>query len=338
VKCHLLIPGLFWPGGDETLRKLDLPALHTLLARARATQSSAQSMEEWLFHAFKVEKQQDWPVAALTLEADGGTAGNHYWLRADPVYLHVDSGQLLLADSRTFEISRNESEQLARALNVHFQGADLVFHALHPERWYLQVDKPPQLRTRELGEAAGKNIDEVLPSGPDGIYWHSVSNEIQMVLHDHAVNQAREAAGNPPVNSVWLWGGGCLPVVAASPYAQVWTNECLAKGLALASGVAASSLPQSAHEWLAQSPDAGVHLLVLDGLRAAAQFRNGESWLKNISGLEARWFAPLLTALQRGDLEELAVSSGPWSFAVTRQDLWKLWRRGRAFADYAERQ
>ena len=335
MHCHLLTPDLFWRSGDEAYREPNLPALHTLLARAATAQGPAQDLEEWLCRAFTVDKQQDWPVAALTLLADGGSPGNDYWLRADPVYLRLDSGQLILADSRAFGITRDEANQLTQALNLHFNNTGLLFQAMHPERWYLCLAKPPQLQTRALAEVAGKNIDEFLPAGTDSIYWHGVCNEIQMVLHHHAVNESREAVGNPPVNSVWLWGGGRLPKITRKPFAHVWTNECLAKGLALASGAGISSLQQNAQAWLAQPHAPGVHLMVLDSLRGAAQYRDSERWLENIEELEARWFAPLLTALQHGELEELIISSGSWSFAISRRDLWKLWRRGKALADYA---
>lgn len=334
MNCHLLLPDLFWRSGDEAYREPDLPALRTLLARAATAQRSAQDLEEWLCRVFTVDKQQDWPVAALTLVADGGSPGNDYWLRADPVHLRVDSSQLILADSRAFGITRDEANQLTQALNSHFNNTDLVFHAMHPERWYLRLEKLPKLQTRALAEVAGKNIDEFLPIGEDSVYWHGVCNEIQMVLHRHAVNEAREAAGNPPVNSVWLWGGGRLPNITGKPFAHVWTNECLAKGLALASGAGISNLPQNAQAWLVQPHAPGVHLVVLDSLRGAAQYHDRERWMENIEELEARWFAPLLTALRRGELEELTISSGSWSFAISRRDLWKLWRRGKALADY----
>ena len=334
MNCHLLIPGLFWRSGDEAYRELDLPSLRTLLARATAAQGPAQDMEEWLCRAFAVDKQQDWPVAALTLLADGGSPGDDYWLRADPVHLRVDSSQLILADSSAFGITRDEANRLTQALNLHFNNSGLLFQAMHPERWYLCLAKPPQLQTRALAEVAGKNIDEFLPVGTDSIYWHGVFNEIQMVLHRHAVNEVREAMGNPPVNSVWLWGGGRRPNIAGKPFTHVWTNECLVKSLALASGASLSDLPQNAQAWLAQPRAPGVHLVVLESLRGAAQYRDRERWLENIEELEARWFAPLLTALQRGQLEELIISSGPWSFAIARRDLWKLWRRSQPLAKY----
>lgn len=334
MKCHLLIPDLFWRSSDDTCQEPALPALHILLARATAAQGPALDLEEWLCRAFAVDKQQDRPLAALALVADGGSPGNDYWLRADPVHLRVDRSQLVLADSRAFGITQDEANQLTQALNSHFSDAGLVFQARHPERWYLRLEKLPQLQTRALAEVAGKYIDEFLPAGADSIYWHGVCNEIQMVLHEQAVNEAREASGNLPVNSVWLWGGGRLPKIAAKPFAHVWTNEHLAKSLALASGADLSSLPQNAQAWLAQPHAPGVHLVVLDSLRSAAQYRDMDRWRENIKELEACWFAPLLTALQRRELEELILSSGSWSFAVSRGNLWKLWRRGNALASY----
>lgn len=336
MNCHLLIPDLFWHSGDEAYREPDSPALHTLLARAATVQGSAQDLEEWLCRAFSVDKQQDWPIAALTLLADGGSPRNDYWLRADPVYLRVDLSELILADSRAFGITQDEANQLTQALNSHFNNSDLVFRAVQPERWYLRLEESPKLQTRGLNEVAGKNIDEFLPIGADSVYWHGVCNEIQMVLHNHPVNEAREAAGYPPLNSVWLWGGGRLPTIAVKPFAQVWTNECLAKGLALASGAAISSLPQNAPAWLSQFDVPGVHLVVLDSLRFAAQYGDRERWMENMEKLEERWFAPLLSALQRGELEELTISSGSRSFAIARRDLWKLWRRRKALADYSQ--
>jgi len=123
-------------------------------------------------------------------------------------------------------------------------------------------------------------------------------------------------------------------MITRKPFAHVWTNECLGKGLALASGTNISSLQQNARAWLAQSHAPGVHLVVLDSLRDAAQNRDMERWMVNIKELEASWFAPLFSALKRGELEELIISSSSRSFAISRRDLWKLWRRGQPLARY----
>ena len=93
-----------------------------------------------------------------------------------------------------------------------------------------------------------------------------------MLFHSHPVNDAREAAGEPTVNSVWFWGGGVLPDALDPVFAGVWGDDPLARGLARASGVAWASLPESAEHWLAQASE-GEHVLVLNPAREIAAIR-----------------------------------------------------------------
>ena len=44
-------------------------------------------------------------------------------------------------------------------------------------------------------------------------------NEVQVLLHQHPLNAARQTRGLPPVNSVWFWGAGRLPAPGPSPTA-----------------------------------------------------------------------------------------------------------------------
>ena len=77
MQCTLLIPHLFWPrdAAESALNGLALPALTKLVARSRSERFAAVTADAWLCEAFEVEKQQDWPVAPLTLELDGRDAG-----------------------------------------------------------------------------------------------------------------------------------------------------------------------------------------------------------------------------------------------------------------------
>ncbi|MFX8047684.1 hypothetical protein ABTK64_20425, partial [Acinetobacter baumannii] len=58
--------------------------------------------------------------------------------------------------------------------------------------------------------ATGHNIDIWMHKGEQERAWRKFQNEIQMTWYDHPVNQAREARGLLPVNSVWLFGQGAL--------------------------------------------------------------------------------------------------------------------------------
>jgi len=54
----------------------------------------------------------------------------------------------------------------------------------------------------------GRNVDAWLPRQPEAKRLRRLQNEVQMLLHRHPVNAAREAAGALAVNSFWLSGCG----------------------------------------------------------------------------------------------------------------------------------
>ncbi len=342
MHCHLLIPNLFLtlPSGYNPFQGLKLPALETLFARSTKLSSTADSVEAWLCKTYGMQKQQDWPIAPLTLQLDNGQPHQHYWLRADPVHLRVERDQIILADSGTLSISESEANQLVDALNQHFETDGLLFYALRPDRWYLRPAKQPDIKTHHLPDVAGKNINDHLPSGPDGMRWHQLFNEIQMLFHTHPVNEARESRGEMPINSIWPWGGGTLPDIPLKPYSKIWANDSLAQALANASLSPMEKLPENATAWLSQANHTTLDLILLDSLRGAGQYGDAYGWQEGLKQLEQTWFAPLLLALKQGALNTLTLHAGSegliQSFHVTATDLWKFWRRTKPLASYTQ--
>jgi hypothetical protein len=344
MHCQLLLPDLFWPERErrDIYLNLDAPALELLLAKGRRRAESAPvaatSAEAWLCARFGVEKQDDWPIAPYCLVADGGEPGGRHWLRADPVHLELDGGRLVLADSGTFSLSQQEAEGLTNSLNAYFSADGLTFYPLRPERWYLRTEAVPALETTELAAAAGRRIDSLLPRGGDAQTWRARLNDVQMLLHGHIVNEARERAGQAPINSVWLWGGGTLPGELSAPCDALWSQDPLAAGLAQAAQIAARELPDDAAGLLRACAGEGVNLVVLDQLRGAAQYDDAHGWRDALQRLERDWFAPLLAALRQGRIGMLSLQSlgpeGVLTAEVTRGDLRRFWRRVRPLASY----
>ena len=341
MHCRLLVPDLFWPDRDfpDVYRELDTPALAQLLGKGRRQHADTTSVEAWLCEQFSVERQQDWPVAPYSLLADGGDPGAHHWLRADPVHLKLEGGRLMLADSGTFSISQHEAERLTDSLNAHFCADGVTFYPLRPDRWYLRCETAPALETTELAAAAGRSIDALLPRGGDAQTWRTRLNDVQMLLHGHAVNDERESAGKLPVNSVWLWGGGSMQERVSAPFNALWSRDAFAAGLAQAARIAARNLPGDAADFLRTSASEGVNLLVLDQLRGAAQYGDAHGWRESLERLERDWFAPLLQVLRQERIGMLSVHAlgpeGALSAEVTRGDLRRFWRRVRPLADFA---
>jgi hypothetical protein len=341
MHCQLLIPDLFWPDQDfsEIYRELGTPALEQLLGKGRRRHAEAESAEAWLCARFNVDKQGDWPVAPYSLLADGGEPGAQHWLRADPVHFRLDGKRLVLADSGVFSITQQEAESLTGSLNAHFSAEGLRFYPLRPDRWYLRAEAAPALETTALPEAAGRSIDALLPQGADAAPWRTRLNDIQMLLHGHAVNEKRESAGKLIINSVWPWGGGRLQDGVSAPLNALWSRDPFAAGLAQAAHVAARILPDGAADLLRASASEGVNLILLDRLRGAARYGDAHAWRESLQQLERDWFAPLLQALRRERIGMISLHAlgpaGVLSAETTRGDLRRFWRQARPLAYFA---
>ena len=79
--------------------------------------------------------------------------------------------------------------------------------------WLLRSTSGIDCQSHDPALVAGHNIHDYMPSGPDGALVRSLMNEIQMVLHEHPVNESRARRNEPVINAVWLWGFGarCRP-------------------------------------------------------------------------------------------------------------------------------
>jgi hypothetical protein len=337
MHCHLLVQGLVWPQGEagELCHAPAPDALETLIARGRRTQAApgpGLGPERWLLDRFGVARQRDWPAAPFSLLAEGGSPGSGAWICADPVHLRINRNQLILADCTQFRIARDEAEGLAGSINSHF-GDSLVVYPMQAHRWYARLLACPDIETTPLSSVRGGAIEASLAVGPDAMRWHSLANELQMLLHDHPVNLAREQKGELPVNSVWLWGAGQLPQPSIRPFQFVAASNPLARGLAQVSGAQAQEPAANAQAWLALAAGRAdsVCLIVLDALAAPSQYGQADAGRDALAHLEHNWFAPLLAALKQGSVGMLTLHLvGPeqtLDVEVTQSDLRRFWRR-----------
>ena len=341
MRCTLLISDLLLPSalGSEPYKDMRLPMLETLLARGSVVLQPALERDAWLCRAFGIAKQHDWPVAPLTLAADGVDPEHYYWLRADPVELRLERHRLVMAGGVT-DLDANESRDLVAALNQHFARDGITLLAPFPQRWYLRADRAPGIATTPLTRAANHDIGRHLPQGDAALDWHRVINEAQMVLHEHAVNAAREARGAATVNSVWLWGGGTAPAIGRPPYEAAWGDDALTRSLAAAAGIAQHHLPDNGTAWLTAAAAVGEnHLLVFN--QPSDTLRAGDimAWREKLATLERSWTAPLLSALRAGKISSITLiainSENLLEATLTPSQLWRLWRRARPLASYA---
>jgi hypothetical protein len=235
-----------------------------------------------------------------------------------------------------FAVSPEEAEALVEALNRHFAGV-LELRVVDERHWCARLAEPLALDAPSALECAGRDVDLTARIGGEaGKRWSALLNEAQMLLHAHPVNQARDARGEPAINSLWLWGAGYAPQGLKQQWQAVFASDPLALGLAKASGAQPRRLPDGAEGWLAQAAE-GRHLVVLDALRAPLALGQAAEFRQCIDLLEKHWFAPLLGALRAGRLGMLSVHvpDAAASFETIRGDLRRYWPRRRALERYA---
>jgi len=329
---HLVIPDLFLPKdfAEEASAGLSLPALEKMLGRGHSELHEPVSLEEFLCDRFDAAYRGDAPIAAISAAYDG--LGSGFWMRADPVNLELQRDRLVLSEVM---VGQDEAFALCASLNQHFAGQGMEFLSPHPQRWYVRLSELPRIRTAPLSQVAGGDVRGALPNGEDAARWHQLFNEIQMLLHAHPLNEARDARGEVAINSLWMWGAGVMEGALQKSYDGASSDEQLVEMFASAADVPFSAWPASWHEEKTQ----GRQLLVWTGLRSALRRGDLAAWRSALQDFENSHARPLWQALRSGRIASLQIDipgrAGMHQVKLTRSDSWAFWRRSRPLAEYS---
>ena len=337
----LHIPALFprFPEIDpRDIEQLSLPGLSTLLAKATTVEREAKPHEQWLYERFTGLDTQvkDIPFASLTARMDGLDAASGWWLRADPVYLYPDTHSLVLQDPKTLGLSKDECDELARDLEPLFSDYGATFHAPSSARWYLRFDgEPPEIECIPVQDVVMQPVNNHLPSGTDSRRWHTLFNEIQMVLNQASVNKDRELSGRQPVNSLWFWGLGKQPVqsgpvcdccMGGGEYVQSLCLHTNSRHKPLMDGLLMSRYQNSA-------------LIVDDRLLDSSRKNDPQQWLSGLRQIDQEIIVPMVEGLKAGGIRRLeVVSDTDIAYQCTSTTIRAFWKRPRPVSRHLIRQ
>lgn len=333
----LFVPGLLGPPSApaEVLAEgLAVPALETLFSRGEPFGKAwgGNSLEGWLCQLLNVvpAEGEDWPVAALTYALDAEVSAEHWYLRADPVHLRADLTKLMLVDAGSLALSQAEAQAFAQEINAHYEAEPWRLEVPHPARWYVRLHRAPRLVTQPVSVATGtRELAALLPAGDEAKRWHRRLNEIQMLLHGSSVNEAREARGELPVNSVWFWGCGRLPPASPVAWQCLWSQDRLSEALAHHVGIVHRARPGTAVRWLEEAAPAH-HVVIMEQGDGLCRRYDVEGWRAYLDLFHRDWCLPLLEALRERRLQRLTLltESGA-GYYLTPSMLRRWWRRRR---------
>lgn len=305
---------------------MQLGNLAYLLAKAKVT-PVAMPLEALTCEQYGLRATPDYPIAAIAAAADGLKASDGYWLRADPVNLVLQRDCFSLGEPIPLQLEQEHAARLVASLNEHFSQDGLTFLIGKSGAWYLQAHTDTQITTTLPSVAASKNVHQFMPQGEQAAKWLAVLNETQMLLHEHAVNVAREASRELAVNSIWLSGSGAIPEPATieTDADLIMANDVLYQGLAIFTHTPCLALPVNLDDILQHSVrHVRLHLPQISNLQ--------------VSNLDDLWFKPLLNALKNKKIKQLVLNLGFYekslSAEITPVDLYKFWRSTKPVTHY----
>ena len=130
-------------------------------------------------------------------------------LCCDFVTLQSSHNDMVMKDYTAGHLSCEESKNYLKALQDQISDCMVTFYpglGFHN----LMVMESEQFTTRLTppNELIGEGIRKFMPEDDqfkDLIY---ITNQAQIILHNHPANQKRKRENLDPVNSIWLWGNG----------------------------------------------------------------------------------------------------------------------------------
>ncbi len=263
--------------------------------------------------------------AAVSYLGLTGRRPTRWCLRLDPGHLQPRRSQLYLIAGDLLSVSAAEAASLVADISELYKDRGWSISAPRTDQWFLELPEDPGILTTPIAHAVGKDIDQLLPSGRHAAAWHSMMNEIQMLLHQSTVNAVREEEDRYTINTVWPWGEGDLPS-PTNDWQRVWTDEAFTRGLARLGDAALQSVPDGA-ETLMEDLPIGSSLLVLGD--AWSELRRSDPRLacRDSDELEKRWWRPLWSALRGDDLQALTIIDPCWDRVTIRGSDLRRWRR-----------
>ena len=228
---HLIIPyaASFNLNNPEVLAGLQLPHLQALLALMQRqqvlhdtdpmTQKTAADNPLHMPHERLYAHALGWdghanalPWAAWHSAQNGQpNQGPQAWMT--PCHWQVGMDQVVMLDPTSLYLTDDESQQLLEAMQSFLRedGLQVTWHSALA--WHAQGELLAHLNTASLDRVIGQNVKPWLNDSPAARPLRRLQSEMQMLLYNHPVNDAREARKQHTVNSFWLHGAGVLPAV-----------------------------------------------------------------------------------------------------------------------------
>jgi hypothetical protein len=330
-RVDILLPGLF----DLPLGELDpaliadgLPSLNRLLRLAAPLPNRAFTIDAILRRVLQLDTDaaSSLPLAqACAADADE-PAGRLLLMQA--AHLRADLQHAVLVPVQGCDSDESDIDILINDLSDFFQ-VDCDIAAIADGQYLMRLKKleAPNHYPHILS-VLGKSVNPYIEQSRGNLAWYRLVNEMQMFLHQHAINHERVARGLPAINSLWFWGGGSA--AAADEVSLRWyCDDALLNRFAASQGLQPESL-----QAIDQSPPSTAAVIIDLRLLEALKSNDRGDLAPLLLDIDRRLLRPLLSAA-RGRRRLLLLRAGfDYDFYLPPSANWKFWRRPRSLGDW----
>lgn len=144
------------------------------------------------------------PWAALDSQQPGEPQA---WFH--PVHFQVGMDQVVLQPASGLD--EVNSRQLFDALAPLCAEDGVTLEFTSARRWRARGERMGQIACASLDRVWGRSVAPWQPRGPQAPWLRRLQSEAQMLFYTHPANDTLAAAGQAPVNGVWVDGAGSLP-------------------------------------------------------------------------------------------------------------------------------
>jgi len=328
---HILIPSLFSPlplWQKDFAFNADSLLVASLFSHTDSNDLPVTGLENTLFHLIGHPTEQELPIAHYRYQLDFDTPPEKKnILCADPVHIQTGIDQMLLHPIAWDVICPKETADIIQKLNLHFAQDDFFFEVSekHNGHWYLIYDKVKQsipLSTTPLSDMLGQDVFKHLPKS-DTLNWHQLLNETQMLLHPSPLEETQKNAGDLPINSVWLWGGGeAYDEPLKHNIDTIFGNTAISATTAFAADCQHQPLPDTIEPLLE-----GTNLLLLDKLILPAVQDQPILWHKSLNHLSEHYLRPLYQKWRENVLDINLYTCDGRHFEVRKRHFWEVFQK-----------
>lgn len=219
---HVLIPSATSsdPNCQQLWQSLRLPALEELISCLEGQEYTPSRQDGWLDPVqqivavhYGLQDETVFAAAALERRHQGlDYAGG--WAKLHWCSLEAGLDDMTLHPPHTLRIEPHEAKALQRIVGNWVKQEEVTLYPLDNRSCWMHADWLADMPSVPLRRVACQGVarwikPKQLHAGLNRMLF--LQNEVQMLLHNHPLNEGRHEKGLLPINSFWVTGAGTLP-------------------------------------------------------------------------------------------------------------------------------